>query len=112
MGKKKTKKLEVPQWTLGDRMRKARETRAIGVGEMAGIMMRNRNTINNYESDKTRPPRPVLDRWAEVTGTPLDWIIGDASPFGWRNVPEPPRGRRPKSAWTTADELRRQPVAA
>ena len=72
-------------------MRKAREARGIGVGEMAGIMMRNRNTINNYESDKTRPPRLVLDRWAEVTGIPLEWIIGDADPFGWR-TPPPPRG--------------------
>lgn len=97
---------EFPRWTLGDRMRKAREVRGIGVGEMAGIMMRNRNTINNYESDKHRPPRLVLDRWAEVTGIPLEQILGDANPFDWRTPPTRPR-RRPTSAWVTADDLRR-----
>lgn len=66
--------LVIPEWTRGDRMRKARENKGIGVQEMARLMVRGRSTIRNYESDATKPPPHVIRKWAELCEVPTEWL--------------------------------------
>lgn len=63
------------EFTVGDRLRKARE--AAGYDQRAfekasGI---SRATISAYELGKSTPKRPYLSIWANVTGTDLDWLM-------------------------------------
>jgi transcriptional regulator with XRE-family HTH domain len=64
----------VPQWTLGDRLRKAREIASLNQSEMAEQIGIARNSIANYEGGKYEPPRPVMIAWAFRTGVALDWL--------------------------------------
>lgn len=65
----------VPEWTLGDRLRKAREVAGLEQGELAGRMGVARGTVHNYESDATtKVKRPYLREWAHVTGVSLHWL--------------------------------------
>ncbi|NUP83863.1 MAG: helix-turn-helix transcriptional regulator [Nonomuraea sp.] len=68
----------VPQWSLGDRLRKARETAGLEQGELAVRVGVSRGTVSNYELNHgTRPRKPIVLRaWAEQTGVPLWWIMG------------------------------------
>lgn len=48
------------------------------MAEMLGV---SRNTVSNYEHDRTEPTLTALRRWSEVTGVPVDWLLdmqGDA----------------------------------
>ena len=71
--------VHVPTWTLGDRLRKAREFAGLEQGELADRIGISRGTVSNYELSRgQRPPkRLVLRAWAEITGVPLDWLAGD-----------------------------------
>lgn len=64
-----------PQWTLGDRLRKAREIAGLSQGEMAEAIGIARNSVGRYESGSFDPSRPVLIAWAFRTGVALDWIM-------------------------------------
>lgn len=72
----------IPQWTRGDRMRKARETADIRTADMAAYFERDRKTINNWESDRTDPGRAVVMQWALRCGVPHEWIESGATPEG------------------------------
>lgn len=63
-------------WTLGDRLAKARRMAGISSEEMAERLIRTRSTVSNYEHDRTRPTLAVLRAWSEATGAPLDWLRG------------------------------------
>ncbi|HXJ24620.1 MAG TPA: helix-turn-helix transcriptional regulator [Streptosporangiaceae bacterium] len=67
----------VPQWTLGDRMRKARETAGLKQTDMAEDLGIGRSSIINYESDKAQPPRSVLIAWALRCGVDYEWLSGE-----------------------------------
>ena len=91
----------VPQWTIGDRLRKAREEAGIDVESFARDLGVSRNTVTNYERGHVSPRRPVLVLWAMRTRVPLMWLeTGEApSPTGdgasaslytpWDSNPEP-----------------------
>jgi transcriptional regulator with XRE-family HTH domain len=66
-----------PQWTLGDRLRKAREHAGLKQTEMAADLGIGRSSIINYESDKAEPPRPVLVAWALRCSVPYEWLTGE-----------------------------------
>lgn len=69
----------VPEWTLGDRLRKAREAAGLSQTELADLAGISRRSISKYESDDARPKRPQLIAWAMATGVPLSWLQdGDA----------------------------------
>ena len=74
----------VPQWTLGDRMRKAREHAGLKQAELADEIGIARSSIVNYESGRTAPSRPVLLSWALRCAVPIAWLLGDAFPGGMR----------------------------
>jgi transcriptional regulator with XRE-family HTH domain len=66
---------QTPAWTLGDRLAKARSAAGIGSQDMADRLGVVRNTITNYEHDRTRVPHAVVVLWAQETNVPLDWLI-------------------------------------
>jgi len=63
----------VPEWTLGDRLRKARELTGLEVHEFADEIGIHRNSVGNYE--RGRRPRPiVLKAWALRSGVSAAWL--------------------------------------
>jgi len=73
----------VPQWTLGDRLKKAREHAGYTQAELAAVTGIGRSTMVTYETDRAVPKRPILLSWHMATGVPLEWIIsGEDRPSG------------------------------
>ena len=70
----------VPQWTLGDRLRKAREIAGLNQDEFSQEIGIARNSVRAYEKGKTAPPRPVMIAWAFRTGVALDWLAKGEPP--------------------------------
>jgi transcriptional regulator with XRE-family HTH domain len=72
----------IPQWTLGDRLRKAREFAGMEQGELALRIGVSRGTVSNYELGRgTRPPKVVVLRaWAHECGVPYEWIVDNFRP--------------------------------
>jgi transcriptional regulator with XRE-family HTH domain len=81
----------VPQWSLGDRLRKALEFGKVSDEQMAAILGVTDRTVRNYTTDTTTPKRGVLKLWAEATGVPLDWLeqidLRDAPDLGTTTSP-------------------------
>lgn len=79
----------VPQWTPGDRLRKAREQAGYSQQELAENMGVARNTIGNYELDASERPRKIVLRaWALATGVDLRWLeTGIGSPHNPDGLP-------------------------
>jgi len=71
----------VPEWTLGDRLRKARESAGMNQSTLAETTGISRRSISSYESSEAMPKRPQLIAWALATGVPLEWLeTGAESP--------------------------------
>lgn len=64
----------VPVWTLGDRLRKARETRGLGVRDFAELIGVSHQTVTNAEKGHTRVRRITLNAWSAATGVPVAWL--------------------------------------
>lgn len=64
----------VPEWTRGDRLRKARTNAGLTVEELAGRAGLSEKTINNYEGDRVKQRRSSLIAWAFATGVDLAWL--------------------------------------
>lgn len=71
---------------MGDRLAKARRYAGIDQADMARRLHLNRNTIGNYENDRTGPrgvPYPVLVAWAAECGVTVAWLLGDTENVEW-----------------------------
>lgn len=64
----------VPEWTVGDRLRKAREQARLSQSDFEVVTGISRRTISAYEGDERSPRRPQLIAWAMATGVPLEWL--------------------------------------
>lgn len=64
----------VPVFTIGDRLRKAREEAGLDQGDFAIATGISRGTISNYERDEGTPKLPYLTVWAMRTGVPVKWL--------------------------------------
>lgn len=64
----------VPVFSVGDRLRKARETAGLSQQELADAVGIARASVVNYEKAHTAPRVIVLRAWALATGVPLDWL--------------------------------------
>lgn len=64
------------EWTLGDRLAKARIVAGLSREDMASALGVAPRTITNYEHDNTKPIAAVLEVWSNRTGAPLDWLLG------------------------------------
>ncbi len=73
----------IPEWTIADRLRKARELTGLERIEFADELNINRNTVTNYESGKTKRHQSIVLRaWAMRTGVPLRWLETGESGIG------------------------------
>lgn len=71
----------VPAWTVGDRLRKAREHAGLKQQELADAIGIARGSVTNYESDKHPPRKIVLNAWAMATGVSPVWLeTGEGQP--------------------------------
>lgn len=70
----------IPQWTVADRLRKARIAAGLEQAELARDIDVSRNTVSNYESGHVTPRRIVLRAWSLRTGVPLEWIETGVAP--------------------------------
>ena len=74
----------IPTFTMGERLRKARESAGVSEQEMAALLEVTDRTIRNYESDARPIKRPSLVVWSIRTGVPVEWITGDTGEQGER----------------------------
>ena len=70
-----------PEWTLSDRMWKARKDAGLTAAQIAALIGISRKSVTNYETGTTKPLRPILKAWAEVTGTYVEWLEHGTAPF-------------------------------
>lgn len=67
----------VPVWTLGDRLTKARISAGIKTAQdMAALMGVTEKTIRNWENGATRVTHATCIAWSSITGAPVEWIEG------------------------------------
>ena len=99
----------VPDWTMADRLRKAREYAALEQGQLAQMIGASRTTIGNAERGANKPRRPLVIAWAMATGVDLTWLEtgrapapDDPSPAPW-----PMRARRDSNPQPSDLEPRR-----
>lgn len=66
----------VPQWTTGDRLRKAREEAGLDQATLAEVLGISRTTVSNHEVGigKRGTNRMMIRAWAAATGVDPDWI--------------------------------------
>lgn len=72
----------VPEFTIGDRLRKARETAGMDQGELAEAMGVSRRTVSNNESGHVKPRVIVIRAWALATGVSVEWLESGKVPEG------------------------------
>lgn len=74
----------VPQFTAGDRLRKARELTGYDQGPFADLIGVSRGTVSTYERDGIEHRKPIVLRaWALATGVNIEWLehgIGSPGP--------------------------------
>lgn len=67
----------VPQWTLGERMAKARTDAGFSQADMAFLFGKDDKTISSWETGARRP-RDLLDTirdWATITDVSETWLL-------------------------------------
>jgi transcriptional regulator with XRE-family HTH domain len=64
----------IPSWTLGDRLKKAREFAGLKQPLLASELGIARSSITNYETDRTTPSKAVIMAWALRCGVPYQWL--------------------------------------
>jgi transcriptional regulator with XRE-family HTH domain len=73
-----------PEWTFGDRMRKARRRSGMTVHEFAAAIGVSSSALGQYETDRATPRDIVAlaQRVQQQTGIPAAWMLGldDAEP--------------------------------
>lgn len=74
----------IPQWTLGDRLRKIRRHAGIGQTEFAQTLGTNQKTYASWETDKSAPRDvvAVAKRIELSTGVPAAWTLAINVPPG------------------------------
>ena len=66
--------VRIPEWTQGDRLRKARLMTGQTTREFAETIGVSQKTICNAEADAHTTRKIVLNAWAMATGVPVEWL--------------------------------------
>lgn len=61
--------------SLGSRIRLARQNAGLRIGELARSAGVSRDSLSDYEVDRTDPPAKVLRAIAEATNVSADWLL-------------------------------------
>ena len=77
----------IPQWTLADRLRKAREMTGLDQIRFSEVVGISRTSITNYEMGKREPRGLYLRAYAEATGVPIEWILTGETPADSEKAP-------------------------
>lgn len=64
----------IPVWTLGDRLRKARQVTGMTTREFAAHIGVSQATVTNAENDNNKVRVITLRAWALATGVPVAWL--------------------------------------
>lgn len=80
--------VKIPQWTVGDRLRKAREAAGLGVEELATMLGRNRNSITRYERSHS-VDMLVVRAYSAFTATSMTWLLTGEPPDDDGGVSQP-----------------------
>lgn len=64
----------VPEFTRGDRYRKARELTGQGQKEFAEMIGVSRQTVTNAEKEHSKVRRITTNAWALATGVDREWL--------------------------------------
>lgn len=72
--------LVVPTWTVGDRLRKARESTGLSQAELGQEIGVSKRSISTYENSSEPPRKPVLLSWALRCGVPVSWLTDGETP--------------------------------
>lgn len=75
----------IPEFTRGDRLRRARELTGMDQTEFANHIGASRGTVSNAERNK-RPSNLVMRAWSLGSGVPLVWLETGKAP---EDDPEP-----------------------
>ncbi|WMM74274.1 helix-turn-helix transcriptional regulator [Rhodococcus pyridinivorans] len=70
----------IPEWTLSDRLRKAREVAGLTQSEIADRLELTRRTVGSYESGERAPKRTTIAAWAMATAVPVTWLETGTAP--------------------------------
>ncbi|MGO8860061.1 MAG: helix-turn-helix domain-containing protein [Acidimicrobiales bacterium] len=72
----------VPQWTFGDRLRKARLHAELQLEDIAVAFRVSRVTVSKWELNKTQPSNlfQVVEGYAQLTGVSSDWLLTGTDP--------------------------------
>ncbi|WP_308188462.1 helix-turn-helix domain-containing protein [Agromyces humatus] len=68
------RQLDIPQWTIADRLRKARESAGLEQTELAAAAGISRATISTAECGRSVPHRSTVRAWAQVCGVSREWV--------------------------------------
>ena len=93
----------IPEFTLGDRLRKARTHRGLSVDDVAAVLGVSDRTVRNYESETTPIRRDTAIAWAFATGVPFEWLWGGQI-SAEEGPPIPPRRGRGYGGRTAGDQ--------
>ncbi len=93
---------EIPEWTLGDRLRKAREHAGLNQAQLAATIGIARSSVVSYESGRTTPSRPVVLSWSLCTGVPAEWVLGRTLALTGRGVTITSLSPAPAPGWELA----------
>jgi transcriptional regulator with XRE-family HTH domain len=85
-----TASARIPEWSLGDRLRKVRVDSGYDQREFAELVGLTSSSLAAYETGRSSPRfkdvQPLAQRIEEVTGVPAWWVIGgDWSPLSDSN---------------------------
>lgn len=82
----------LPEWSLGDRLRKARQSAGLSRSEMRSQLFERGitaalSTLSAWETDAARPGHgkdllKVIAAWADITRVPTSWLLGIDVPAG------------------------------
>lgn len=88
--------VQVIQWTVGDRLRKARRIANVTTGEMAEHLGLDRKMLSRYETDRTPIRLAYVRLWADKCGVSMDWILYGDDGANEQGVPPPGGGGTPQ----------------
>ena len=69
----------LPQWTVSDRLVKARDFAGMTQDDVAASLGMSRRTVIRHEHSSS-PPRWFVLAYAEITKVPADWLMGVDGP--------------------------------
>lgn len=82
----------IPQWTLGDRLRKARSLTGLNTRDFAAKIGVSHGTVTNAETDARGVREITIKQWALVTGVSETWLRTGEGGAGSSPPPITPSG--------------------